>query len=319
MRKLTKLKHLYVEDSLRLKSKGIGRLTSLQKLDVFHLNGYKGADNEGTLKLQDLKNLNQLEGSLSIAHLESVEDASEGVKACLSEKHLLHLELDFVCRKACDKWGREEGTGQNDREILNGLQPHGDLETLSIRHCQLATSPCPNWILSLRNLTNLELQIFRNCELLSGPFGRLPSLESLKFHRMEKVKKVGVEFLGIDERELQSSSSSSSSLILFPKLKSLQFEGMQMWEQWDGVGGDFQNNITIMPSLSLLRFFLCGELGTLPDFLRKTPLQTMIIGVMSTLRFRIKDKTSEEWAKISHVPDIRLSYDRRIELPDVAI
>ncbi|PRQ50290.1 putative P-loop containing nucleoside triphosphate hydrolase, leucine-rich repeat domain, L [Rosa chinensis] len=152
MRKLTKLKHLYVEDSPRLKSKGIGRLTGLQKLDVFHLNGYKGEDKEGTLKLQDLKNLNQLEGSLSIAHLESMEDASEGVKACLSEKHLLHhLRLDFLCLQ-CRKWPREEGRGQNDREILNGLQPHGGLESLGIWHYQLATSLCPNWILSLHNL-----------------------------------------------------------------------------------------------------------------------------------------------------------------------
>ncbi|XP_062011694.1 putative disease resistance protein RGA3 [Rosa rugosa] len=198
MRKLTKLKHLYVVKSCCLKSKGIGRLTGLQKLDVFHLNGFGGKDKEGTLKLQDLKNLNQLEGSLSIAHLESVEDASEGVKACLSDKHLLHhLHLDFLCAHGCIKYRREEGTGQNDREILNGLQPHGDLESLSIWNCQLATSPCPNWILSLHNLTSLELSKFGNCELLSGPFGRLPSLESLVFVRMAKVKKSGKEWEGI--------------------------------------------------------------------------------------------------------------------------
>ncbi|KAM5578417.1 hypothetical protein ABKV19_008634 [Rosa sericea] len=307
MRKLTKLKHLYVKDSLRLKSKGIGRLTGLQKLDVFRLNGYDGADKEGTLKLQDLKNLNQLEGSLWIEHLESLEDASEGVKACLSEKHLLHhLELDFLCLNGCEKRVREEGTGQNDREILNGLQPHGGLESLTIWNCQLATSPCPNWILSLHNLTRLGLGYFGNCELLSGPFGRLPSLETLVFEGMEKVKKVGVELLGIEERELQSSSSSSSSLILFPKLKSLEFWHMEEWEEWEGVGGDFQNNITIMPSLSRLDFQLCYKLGTLPDFLRKTPLlQRVIIQGCPILEDRVRDKTSEEWAKISHVRDIQ--------------
>ncbi|KAM5578388.1 hypothetical protein ABKV19_008612 [Rosa sericea] len=309
MRKLTKLKHLYVSWCCRLKSKGIGRLTGLQKLDVFHLNGYDGEDKEGTLKLQDLKNLKQLEGSLSIAHLESVEDASEGVKACLSEKHLLHhLSLDFLCFP-CDKWKREEGTGQNDREILNGLQPHGGLESLRIWNCQLATSLCPNWILSLHNLTSLVLSRFGNCELLSGPFGRLPSLESLVFSEMGKVKKVGVELLGIEERELQSSSSSSSSLILFPKLKTLQFFEMFNWEEWEGVGGDYQNNITIMPSLSLLGFYSCSKLGTLPDFLRKTPLLKTVKVINSPiLRDRVKDKTSEEWAKISHVPDIRVEF-----------
>ncbi|KAM5578467.1 putative disease resistance protein RGA3 [Rosa sericea] len=305
MRKLTKLKHLYVEGSPRLKSKGIGRLSGLQKLDVFHLNGYRGEDKEGTLKLQDLKNLNQLEGRLWITHLESVEDASEGVKACLSEKHLLHhLHLDFLCLP-CNKWGREEGTGQNDREILNGLQPHGDLESLSIGNCQLATSPCPDWILSLHNLTSLKFWSFSNCELLSGPFGRLPSLESLGFWEMKKVKKVGVEFLGIEERELQSSSSSSSSLILFPKLKTLQFGWMKEWEEWEGVGGDFQNNITIMPSLSRLDFHWCSKLGTLPDFLRKTQVRSVTVFGCPILEDRVRDKTSEEWAKISHVPDIQ--------------
>ncbi|XP_062007844.1 putative disease resistance protein RGA4 [Rosa rugosa] len=312
MRKLTKLKHLYVEGSCRLKSKGIGRLTGLQKLDVFHLNGYWGEDKEGTLKLQDLKNLNQLEGSLYIAHLESVEDASEGVKACLSEKHLLHLDLDFLCHNGCEKRVREEGTGQNDREILNGLQPHGDLESLTIRNCQLATSPCPDWIWSLHNLTSLVLQHYRNCELLSGPFGRLPSLETLAFVEMGKVKKVGVELLGIEERELQSSSSSSSSsLILFPKLKSLRFSNLFKWEEWEGVGGDFQNNITIMPSLSFLQFHYCPKLGTLPDFLRKTPLLSLVhLYGSEILEDRVRDKTSEEWAKISHVPNLDIDFRR---------
>ncbi|XP_062011400.1 putative disease resistance protein RGA3 [Rosa rugosa] len=304
MRKLTKLKHLYVKYSPHLKSKGIGRLTGLQKLDVFHLNGYRGEDKEGTLKLQDLKNLNQLEGSLWIAHLESVEDASEGVKACLSEKHLLHhLHLDFSCFNGCHKGRREEGRGQNDREILNGLQPHGDLESLTIGNCQLATSPCPDWILSLHKLTRLQLSDFGNCELLSGPFGRLPSLESLVVGVMEKVKKVGVELLGIEERELQSSSSSSS-LILFPKLKSLGFVVMPKWEEWEGVPP--QNNITIMPSLSRLAFLNCSKLGTLPDFLRKTPVQTLGVFNSRILGDKVGDKTSEEWAKISHVPDIQV-------------
>ncbi|XP_062007886.1 putative disease resistance protein RGA3 [Rosa rugosa] len=296
MRKLTKLKHLYVYRCCRLKSKGIGRLTGLQKLDVFHLNGYRGEDKEGTLKLQDLENLNQLEGSLEIAHLESVEDASEGVKACLSEKHLLHhLHLDFLCFGLCYHQGKEEGRGQNDREILNGLQPHGGLESLTIQNCQLATSPCPDWILSLHNLTSLVLSDFGNCELLSGPFGRLPSLESLVFQGMEKVKKVGVELLGIEERELQSSSSSSS-LILFPKLKTLQFWRMRNWEEWEGVGGDFQNNITIMPSLSRLVLNGCSKLGTLPDFLRKTPLlQSVTLVASPILEGKVGDKTIEEW------------------------
>ncbi|XP_040369368.1 uncharacterized protein LOC121051258 [Rosa chinensis] len=123
---------------------------------------------------------------------------------------------------------------------------------------------------------------------------------------MFKVKKVGVEFLGIEERELQSSSSSSSSsLIFFPKLKCLMFGMMREWEEWEGVPP--QNNITIMPSLSRLAFHFCSKLGTLPDFLRKTPLlKTVIVWDSRILGDKVRDKTSEEWAKISHVPDIQM-------------
>nr|XP_011468372.1 PREDICTED: putative disease resistance protein RGA1 [Fragaria vesca subsp. vesca] len=278
MRKLTKLKHLYVWRCCRLKSKGIRGLTGLQKLDAFHINGYKGADNEGTSKLEDLKDLHQLEGSLYISHLQSVEDASEAVAACLGEKRLFDLVLDFACVQCRGR----EGGGHIDMEILNGLQPHRDLESLSIWRCE-ASILLPNWILSLHKLKTLRLGVFGNCELLSGPLGKLPSLESLVFSGINKVKKVGVELLlGVDD-------DGSSSL--FPKLKTLEFGAMEEWEEWEG---DFQNNnIIIMPCLSSLEIHRCPKLGTLPDFLRNTPLQTVDISGSEILSDILRDKTSE--------------------------
>ncbi|KAL6142947.1 hypothetical protein ACLB2K_061222 [Fragaria x ananassa] len=294
MRKLTKLKHLNVWGCCRLKSKGIRGLTSMQELDVFHLNGYKGADKEGTSKLEDLKDLHQLEGSLSILHLQSVEDASEAVAACLGEKRLSELDLDFSCYM-CGGGDRREGRGHIDMEILTGLQPHRDLELLRIWKCE-ASILLPNWILSLHKLKRLHLAYFDNCELLSGPLGKLPSLETLEFRGMNKVKKVGVELLlGVDD---EGSSS------LFPKLKTLEFSEMNQWEEWEG---DFQNNnIIIMPCLSSLEIHGCPKLGTLPDFLRNTPLQTVVISYSSILSDILEDKTSEQWAKISHAPHINI-------------
>ncbi|KAL6132465.1 hypothetical protein ACLB2K_064708 [Fragaria x ananassa] len=280
MRKLTKLKHLYVDGCRRLKSKGIRTLTGLQELDEFHINGYKGADKEGTSKLEDLKDLHQLEGSLSISHFQSVEDASEAVAACLGEKRLSGLVLNFRCFRCDGGDKREGGRGHIDMEILNGLQPHRDLESLSIWNCE-ASILLPNWILSLHKLKRLDLGYFGNCELLSGPLGKLPSLESLKFYKMNKVKKVGVElWLGVDD-------DGSSSL--FPKLKTLEFFFMDRWEEWEG---DFQNNnIIIMPCLSKLEILGCPKLGTLPDFLRNTPLQTVDISISPILRDILLDKT----------------------------
>ncbi|KAL6132454.1 hypothetical protein ACLB2K_064697 [Fragaria x ananassa] len=280
MRKLTKLKHLYVEGCCRLKSKGIRTLTGLQELDDFHVNGYKGADKEGTSKLEDLKDFHQLEGRLSISHLQSVEDASEAVAACLGEKHLSGLALNFWCIYCGGGDKREGGRGHIDMEILNGLQPHRDLESLSISDCE-ASILLPNWILSLHKLKRLCIGIFGNCELLSGPLGKLPSLESLTFYNMKKVKKVGVELLlGVDD-------DGSSSL--FPKLKNLEFNWMTQWEEWEG---DFQNNNNIiMPCLSEIEICGCPKLGTLPDFLRNTPLQTVVIEASRTLNDILKDKT----------------------------
>jgi hypothetical protein len=46
---------------------------------------------------------------------------------------------------------------------------------------------------------------------------------------MNNVKKVGVEFLGIEEEEIETLSGG----ILFPKLKDLQFVDMPNWEEWE--------------------------------------------------------------------------------------
>ena len=92
------------------------------------------------------------------------------------------------------------------------------------------------------------------------------------------MKKVGVDFLGIEEEsnnnnnkiddEKGSTSSSSSSLVLFPNLKSLQFWYMNEWEEWDGIGGTMREEeaqesgvtITIMPRLQNLEIWSCPKL-----------------------------------------------------------
>ena len=99
------------------------------------------------------------------------------------------------------------------------------------------------------------------------PLGKLLFLESLWIWIADRVKKVGVEFLGIEEESNNNkkidnekgltSSSSSSSLVLFPNLKSLKLGGMDEWEEWDGIGGTMREEeaqesgvtITIMPRL----------------------------------------------------------------------
>ncbi|XP_062104502.1 putative disease resistance protein RGA3 [Humulus lupulus] len=53
-----------------------------------------------------------------------------------------------------------------------------------------------SWMTSLNNLKSLKLEDCMSCESL-GPFGKLPSLESLTLKDMRPVQTVGNEFLGI--------------------------------------------------------------------------------------------------------------------------
>ncbi|CAN6583174.1 unnamed protein product [Malus baccata var. baccata] len=297
MGKLINLKHLYVEYCTRLKylPKGIVRLTNLRRLDWCPVGG--GKDDDEAFKLGDLRNLDQLQGRLSIEIVGDVKVAAGE----LGNKQLSELSIKF----------KECGT----TEILNFLQPHPNLEYLRIDGYKGTTAP--NWIMSLNNLRVLDLAWWNECEVLP-PLGILPSLERLEINGMKGAKKVGVEFLGIEKE----TSSASSCITLFPKLKKLLFYLMWEWEEWKGVEEwkEEDSHITIMPCLSSLQFNECHRLKTLPDFLRKTPLQTLHIKDSSSLARGCRKGRGKEWPKISHIPNIeitgRVEPEEAVELPE---
>ncbi|XP_024170787.1 putative disease resistance protein RGA1 isoform X2 [Rosa chinensis] len=284
MGKLINLKHLYVwaSDGLRYLPKGIGSLKSLQVLDCFYV--CEGDDDEA-LKLGDLGIMDQLQGSLVIDRLGNKDDASEIDKAQLGKKeHLSHLGV----------WFLDEEQRKGDEEIVKALQPHQNLESLEIWDCHIGTTESLYWIKSLRNLRRVELYGWKFCEFLP-PLGKLPSLEILEIRRMEKVKKAGVEFLGIEGEEEVSG-------ILFPKLKRLAFESMENWEEWA-----FLSEITIMPRLSELQIERCPKLKALPEFLYKiTALRTLAIMGCPILKGEYEKGVGKEWHNISHIPNLTI-------------
>nr|XP_028962696.1 putative disease resistance protein RGA3 [Malus domestica] len=293
MGKLINLKHLYAWGCFKLKylPKGIERLTNLRGLDQCPVGG--GKDDDEAFKLGDLRNLDQLCELWIVIHGDVKIAAGEGEKASpLGNKHQLSkLIISF-------HWEDEE---RRSAEILNFLQPHPNLESLDIRGHN--GSSAPNWIMSLNNLRYLLLSDWEECEVLP-PLGKLPSLVKLSLIDMKGVKKVGVEFMGI-EKEM---SSASSCITLFPKLKALEFYSMGAWEEWKGVEEWKEEDwdITIMPCLSFLQFWGCSQLKTLPDFLRKTPLQTLNIKDSSSLARCCGKGRGKEWPKISHIPNITI-------------
>ncbi|XP_024156977.1 putative disease resistance protein RGA1 [Rosa chinensis] len=116
---------------------------------------------------------------------------------------------------------------------------------------------------------------------------------------MEKVEKVGVEFLGIEEE------TETLSGILFPRLERLSFESMYNWE---GITKeDSSSDITIMPLLYILEIYECPELIALPNFLYKiTTLRTLTIERCPILEQDYEKGVGKEWHNISHIPNITI-------------
>ena len=206
------------------------------------------------------------------------------------------------------------------------------LETTSLNELDVDCG-ISNWmtLATLSELKTLCLSLNNDVEHLPT-LGKLLLVESLGIWNAHRVKKVGVEFLGIeeesnnnnkkiDDEKGSTSSSSSSSLVLFPNLKSLQFVNLEEWEEWDGIGGTMREEeaqesgvtITIMPRLQNLQFWKCPMLKSLPDFLPTTPSNNLEIWSSPILSECCRTEIGDQWPKISHIPNIKIddTYVRR--------
>ncbi|KDO38507.1 hypothetical protein CISIN_1g043856mg, partial [Citrus sinensis] len=156
---------------------------------------------------------------------------------------------------------------EKDEQLLEALQPPLNVEKLWIIF--YGGNILPKWLTSLTNLRDLKLVFCENCEHLP-PLGKLP-LEKLELRDLKSVKRVGNEFLGIEEisEDDPSSSSSSSSVTAFPKLKSLEIKELDLLEEWN-YRITRKENISIMPRLSSLKVGSCNKLKALPDYLLQT-------------------------------------------------
>ncbi|KAJ6838523.1 putative disease resistance protein RGA1 [Iris pallida] len=117
---LKHLRYLQIEVAVEELPESLGKLYHLQFL-VIKISIKK------QFGIGQLKNLQQLRGTLSICNLENVKDKAEASEASLREKkHVDTLELHWERRSS------EQRDGSMDEEVLEGLQPHPNLGALKL-------------------------------------------------------------------------------------------------------------------------------------------------------------------------------------------
>ncbi|KAL4601130.1 hypothetical protein ACB092_11G250000 [Castanea dentata] len=266
-RELVSLKHLYNDgcDNLSHMPCGLGQMTSLQTLPLFIV-----STSSHTGGLGELKDLNNLRGTLEITHLERLEESnSESIVVNLREKQ--HLE------KLILKWNHQDQVDNNeDVKLLEDLHPHQNLKYLEVY--QYKGVKFSSWVSSLTNLVDLTIESCERCRYLP-PLSHLPSLKSLDLFAMDDLEYISDN----DMSKEVSASSTTLSTPFFPSLKSLTISECPNLKGWWGrTGRDLvattsastpdhsqdqsHNSLPFFPLLSNLWISNCPKMTSMPLF-----------------------------------------------------
>nr|POF23671.1 disease resistance protein rga2 [Quercus suber] len=207
-------------------------------------------------RIEELGPLNQLRGQLSIRSLEHVRDKKEARGANLVEKDKIY-KLRFY-------WSKErEGNGDNDEEVLEGLQPHQYLKSLTIQNYQ--GKKFPSWMLTssiardgfslFDNLIEIILSGCSECEVLPT-LGLLPCLKVLEISDMDNLRCIDTEFYS-------NYNDGSYKNVLFPALKRLILWRLPNLVEWKDATESTETGM-VFPCLEELIIELCNQLESAP-------------------------------------------------------
>ncbi|KAL7090254.1 hypothetical protein ACP275_12G029200 [Erythranthe tilingii] len=216
---------------------GLRDLTCLRRLSVFIV----GPDE--LHRIDQLKELN-LGEKLSIQGLEYVRNMEDAKSANLmTKKNLKSLSFSWTN-------GIQENSADHFEEVLQGLEPHNNLETIRIESYQGSTFP--NWMSTsaFKNMTEVSLDNCQGCEHLP-PLGKLHSLKSLYLYGMDSIK------------SLDAGGP-------FPVLTSLKICKMPNFEEWTTT-----DSSESFPCLKNLDINLCPKLKGLPKLPALTSLSLL--------------------------------------------
>ena len=234
---LINLRHLDVSgnDNLKEMPSKIGKLKYLRFLSNFMV----GENNS----LNILGGMRDLGGKLCISGLEKAVDIQD---ADLTSKQKLK---SLIIR--WNHWLNYSGKEMNHMDVLNSIQPHSNLEKLSIEY--YAGLGFPSWASDaslLSKMVDVSIVYCRQCRSLPC-LGQLPSLKRLKIKGMAGVEKVGAEFYGADK--------------IFRSLEYLEIAFMREWEHWEDFSTETQSSF---PCLHELQVFDCHKFtNKLPTYL----------------------------------------------------
>ncbi|TVU14042.1 hypothetical protein EJB05_37487, partial [Eragrostis curvula] len=240
---LLKLRHLDVTKKLGhvVLPNGIGQLTELRTLPVFHASG-----ESSHCCITELGSLHNLRGCLRLSGLDSVKTSSKAQEVNLkSKQHLKDLTLQW----------HDGGTDIDDddlndevenvaEQVLEGLQPHANLQELAIRSYE--GSAFPAWMQgssSLPNLVSLTLDDCCNCTQFPAIY-QLPSLKFLSIRKMYYVQQLISDING---------GTKFPSLVL-----------LNLWEMY-GLEELFEASEGDCPRLHKICISRCPDLKRLPS------------------------------------------------------
>ncbi|KAK8608642.1 hypothetical protein V6N13_024059 [Hibiscus sabdariffa] len=253
------LRHLYISDGRHVPVE-VGCLTSLQTLPLFEVGVESGRG------IVELGFLVELRGEVVIDGLEIVKDKEEARGARLWEKKKLH--------KLTYKWNRDRKGCSKHEEVLEGLEPHSNLKSLSIEHYK--GEYYPSWLsqktggnpsASFQPMSLVELHLFSCKNVKNLPsLGQYPNLKFLEINFFDSVRVIGNEFYmnGCDENK---------PLVLFPALETFTLGFMAEVKEWLEV----EPTIHAFPSLKVLNIIQCENLNSVPRMSRFSSLEKLEI------------------------------------------